>query len=73
MERGVREVHVTPLTAPVSVYRGGNYRCVIQVREVAGITRSLCRLFNRRGVLVILCFLSVSISDQSLEEKKHIL
>ena len=24
VERGVREVHVTPLTVPVSVYRDGN-------------------------------------------------
>ena len=29
-ERGVREVPVTPLTVPVSVYPGGNQQCVVQ-------------------------------------------
>ena len=30
VERGVREVPVTPLTVPVSVYPGGNQQCVAQ-------------------------------------------
>ena len=32
VERGVREVHVTPLTVPVSVYLDGNHQRVTQVR-----------------------------------------
>ena len=34
VERGVREVPVTPLTVPVSVYRNGNYQCAKQSRTI---------------------------------------
>ena len=58
VERGVREVPVTPLTVPVSVYRDGNHRSVLQV-HILSLVICICRCGNyaSRGCYLY-CFVS---------------
>ena len=44
VEMGVKEVHATPLTVPVSVYQDGNHRCVKKEERILQVIL-IVRLF----------------------------